>query len=515
MHPEVLVMQGESPVDPARDAETGPMSSLVPTSDLPAAPSRRLRSPAIRALVGVLCGVGIGLLLATPLLLRDRARASAAAAAPVTAQPADISSDAGIVEVAVVDSVPIVEEPPAPVWRVARLAKEPGIEVTDGVVGHRTLLASLVAAGIAKPEVYRVLKAFDGVYTFDHCGVKDTFSVAREKTSGRVVALEYATSPMDVWQARETAVDAGVHRFEGKKLELRVERAKVTVAVAVNDDLRTSIVKAGLDDDVLEMLDDALEGHAELVDLRPGARLRIVATEDRVEGSFARYADLLAVEYTASSPNAVPLRVYHHKTGKTSGYYDAKGRQPYHGGWRSPVPFARISSRYNPRRMHPVMHVVMPHNGVDFAASTGTPVYSAAAGTVRIVGDGGPCGNMVQVLHSNGLVTAYCHLSRFAGGLHPGQRVEARQLVGYVGQTGRVTGPHLHFAVKRGEIFIDPLVLKLDSVKVLPPLEREDFAKARVELDATLDAIPLPAINSAAIPDDPRVDDTVYDEATP
>ena len=104
--------------------------------------------------------------------------------------------------------------------------------------------------------------------------------------------------------------------------------------------------------------------------------------------------------------------------------------------------------------MHPVLHVVMPHNGIDFAASPGTPVYSSAAGAVSSVGDGGPCGNMVQIKHTNGLTTAYCHLQRFAPGLHAGQHVEQRQLVGFVGQTGRATGPHLHFAVKRGEILL-------------------------------------------------------------
>src|SRR5205085_630003 len=93
------------------------------------------------------------------------------------------------------------------------------------------------------------------------------------------------------------------------------------------------------------------------------------------------------------------------------GFYDAKARQPYQGGWRSPIPFARVTSRFNPKRMHPVLHTIMPHNGVDFGANSGTPIYSTGAGVVRSVGDGGPCGNMVQVDHPNGLTSAYCHMS--------------------------------------------------------------------------------------------------------
>jgi murein DD-endopeptidase MepM/ murein hydrolase activator NlpD len=158
--------------------------------------------------------------------------------------------------------------------------------------------------------------------------------------------------------------------------------------------------------------------------------------------------------------------------------------------------------------MHPVLHVVMPHNGIDFGATTGTPIYATAAGVVRTAGDGGACGNMVQIQHANGLVSGYCHMSRFASGLHPGQHVEGRQLIGYVGQTGRVTGPHLHFFVKRGETFIDPSTLRMDGVRVLPRADREEFGRRHAELDAALEAIVLPnAANAEPIAADAGTDD--------
>src|SRR5262249_3008012 len=91
---------------------------------------------------------------------------------------------------------------------------------------------------------------------------------------------------------------------------------------------------------------------------------------------------------------------------------------------------------------------------------------------------------------------------RFAAGLHSGQKVEARQLVGYVGQTGRATGPHLHFAVRKNGTFVDPLGLKMDGVRVLPPSERETFQSQRKELDVVLDAIPMPAAADASPDDD-------------
>ena len=449
------------------------------------------------------------------------------------AAPLEGPGDAGDAAVDAADAAPQAAPPPPhlpPIWRVSALAKDPTVDMADGAVGHRTLLGALAALGLSQRESYRLIRAFNAVHHFEKCNPKDAITVAKEKRTGDLLGFEYAESPTEVWQARRN--DAG--DLEAKKLDLHVERARVAVGVAVGSDLRASIVQAGLDDDMLKMLDDALDGHAELSDVRPGARLRILAMEDRIDGAFVDYAQLDAVEYTPSNTTSGPLRVYFygheppakqakHGAQPAGYYYDAKGRQPSHGGWRSPVPFSRIASRFNPRRMHPTLHVIMPHNGVDFAAPPGTPVYSTASGTVKSVGDGGPCGNMVRVEHTGGLVSAYCHLSRFAAGLRAGQHVDARQLVGYVGATGRVTGPHLHFAVKRGDIFIDPLALKLDGVRVVPLADRAEFERMRAELDIALDGINLPApvTGDAGAPDDQAdqadggggTDDTVFEES--
>lgn len=409
------------------------------------------------------------------------------------------------------------------VWRVASYKDDPNATFTEGTVGKRTLSGALAHAGMRTSDVHRLLKAFEGKKKLDRARPKDTFVFAVDKAKGRVVAFELCSGPSDVWQAREENDTLVV-----KKLELAVEKRKIAVGFAVEGELHEAVTRAGLDDDVLKRLDDALDGHFELSDLRPGTRLRMVLTELRVEGAFSRYAHVDAVEVrpptgtgqvrvyrfddeaeSADSKDGKPEK-HRHKREHPSGYFDAKGHQPYHGGWRSPVPGARISSRFNPHRLHPVLHVVMPHNGIDFAAPTGAKVYAASAGTVIVAGNGGPCGNMVQIEHPGGLVTAYCHLSRFATGLHPGQHVDTRQLVGYVGATGRVTGPHLHFALKKNAQFVDPMSLKMDGVRVLPPGDREAFAAARQALDAALDAVALPA--APALGDAGSKDEEVFDE---
>jgi murein DD-endopeptidase MepM/ murein hydrolase activator NlpD len=309
------------------------------------------------------------------------------------------------------------------------------------------------------------------------------------------LAYEVATSPIDVWQGREDAA-GGSTSLVVRKLELVPEQVRVARAVLVGGDLVASFSEAGLTpvDDLLTLLDDALDGHAELSDIRPGARLRILATQERVGSTFVRWSSLDAVEYFPASPNAPSVRVYRFDSpaegrGGTGGasargsrhhtWFDAKGRQLYRGGFRSPVPLARIASRFNPHRMHPVLHVVMPHNGVDFAAPLGAPVYATASGVVASIGLDGPCGNKVEITHAGGYTSVYCHLSRFASGLRVGQHVEARQLIAYVGQTGRVTGPHLHFGIRRGGVFIDPMTLRLDGKRVVPSAHRDEFDRVQ------------------------------------
>ena len=373
-------------------------------------------------------------------------------------------------------------------WRVSRLTHDEGVSVVDDTIGNRRFYDALVANTVARSDIARAIAAFRGVRNLDRLPQGLRLRLALDSADGHLVALELLASPSEVWQAREH--DDGA--FRGEKLEFEREVRMLGVGIVLAGDLRASVLAAGLDDDLIKLIDEMIAGHVKAGSLRAGVELRLVVEEERVERKFGRYLAIHAIEVRPGG-KAKPTRVYRFQPSKKvrEGYYSQDGKQPHDGTWRSPVPLARISSRFNPRRMHPVLKVVMPHNGVDYAAATGTPVYAVAPGTVRSVGDGGPCGNMVQLLHERGLISAYCHLSRFAPRLTAGQKVGARQLVGYVGRTGRATGPHLHFAMKRNDAFFDPLTLNFDGVRAIPKQLAARFAGRRGELDPILDAIRL------------------------
>jgi murein DD-endopeptidase MepM/ murein hydrolase activator NlpD len=412
---------------------------------------------------------------------------------------------------------PVVEQPkprPPPAWRAANLKGDPSIEVVEGTFGKRTFAGAMASANIPKDQLKRLVAAFDGVKHIERPREKDGFVIAKDRAKGTIAAFEYIVSPTEIYQARTN--DNGA--IDAKRLELYVEQKRIGQALVISADLEKAIEKAGLRKELIEMIDDAVEGHVDPGTIRPGVRMRVAASEEWVEGQFTGVR-VDGLELVFKSGGA-PIRVYFYERGEDvegskrraplPGYYDAKGKQPYRGAFRSPIPLARVTSRFNPKRMHPVLKTIMPHNGVDFAGSTGTPVFASAPGTVVVAGNGGPCGNMVEIEHAGGITTVYCHLSRFEKGLHAGMKVEARQPIGAVGQTGRVTGPHLHFGLKKNGAFIDPLSMKMDGVRVLPPADRDAFAKRRAEVDQLIDGIALPSVLDT--PDQPDEDKDLHTE---
>ncbi|HEX9287979.1 MAG TPA: M23 family metallopeptidase, partial [Anaeromyxobacteraceae bacterium] len=139
--------------------------------------------------------------------------------------------------------------------------------------------------------------------------------------------------------------------------------------------------------------------------------------------------------------------------------------------------------------VHPVLGYVKAHQGVDYGAPVGTPVWAVGDGTVAQAGWNGGCGKSVTLRHRNGFDTVYCHLSAVA--VHAGSRVMQKQVIGAVGQTGLATGPHLHYAVRRGGGFVNPLSLKVPREAPVAPEHRADFQAKVAPLRSRLDGAPI------------------------
>lgn len=381
-------------------------------------------------------------------------------------------------------------------YRVKDSLNDPQLRVVEGQIGFEPFLKAVEKAGVPLKEAYRLLIAFEKVRPLNNCSRHHKFVAAIDRASKRLKAFEYIQGPEEVFQAKESSEGLLV----AEKLDLQVKRERLVSAFAVQDaGLERSVTDAALEPQLLRSMREALIGHLSLEEIERGSRVRVIVQEVTALGEFARYAGIEALEVQFPSEKK-RLRVYYFNGPKSRGFYDETARAPYEGGWRSPIPNAPITSKFNMRRMHPVLHKIMPHTGVDFGAATGVPIGATSFGTITFIGWGGPTGNFVRVQHSDGYESGYAHMSRFAEGLKVGDKVKRLQTLGYVGSTGRSTGPHLHFTIKKDGKFIDPLSLNLDALRVLPGEEREVFLQHKGQYDAQLDAIELPPLPKSHAP---------------
>jgi murein DD-endopeptidase MepM/ murein hydrolase activator NlpD len=370
-------------------------------------------------------------------------------------------------------------------WRIADAGDDPQFRRVESSVGASSFLAVIQSAGVSLRDAYRVLTAFDGLKDLNRCRPRDSFSALLDAATGRLNAFEYHVSDEEVYQAREGKDGL----LDAQRLDLKLRRERVEGAIVLTGGFEESAVQAGFEPGLTDAVNKALAGYVNVNEMKPGDALLLVAQELTLLGQFSRYAGVEAVEYRPFAGE--PLRVYYHESEKRRGYVDARGRGLGKSRWARPVAGASVTSRFNPKRRHPILKRIKPHNGTDFGAAVGTPVLAAASGRVSFVGKAGPNGNMIRLQHAGGYETGYSHLSRFAKGLKTGARVDQRQLIGYVGSTGRSTGPHLHFSAKRQDRFIDPESLNLDALSPLAAAERQLLSQLRQRYDPLLNAIPI------------------------
>jgi murein DD-endopeptidase MepM/ murein hydrolase activator NlpD len=450
----------------------------------PLGPARSALSPTVVALFGTLMGMAvIASVTAVAMHLaphRETNAEIASAPPPVQAAPAPPPA---------VRQKPKKRERqrlPGP-YRVAESASNPGLRVVEGKVGNEPFLKAVQAAGVPLKESYRIVTAFQGTRSFDRCKRTDRFVALLDRQTQRLKAFEYIVSAEEVYQAREG--QAGL--LEATKLDLKVERAQIAGSLVYDGkSFDDSAEAAGFERGLARVVSKALDGHSALDELERGDMVRLIVQEISVLGEFARYAGVEALEVKRAKGDS--LRIYYFDVPGERGYYDVKGRSPHEGGWRKPIPGAPITSHFNLKRMHPVLKKVTPHLGTDFGAPTGTPVGASAPGTVSFVGYAGPSGNLVKVEHPGGVETGYAHLSRFADGIKLGNKVKRLEVIGYVGSTGRSTGPHLHFSASKNKEFFDAEKLDLDGMRTLGGAQRATFEQLMAKYNSLLDAIQLP-----------------------
>jgi murein DD-endopeptidase MepM/ murein hydrolase activator NlpD len=296
-------------------------------------------------------------------------------------------------------------------------------------------------------------------------------------------AIKYALSP-----EKHLLITRDGDGFSSHIIERPVEIRLTHANGRIDSSLFLAGQEAGLSDNIIMELANIFAWDVDFaLDIRKGDRFNLMFEEHYLDGEKLRDGKILAAEFV-SQGNTYRAVLFTDPEGKSQ-YYSEDGRSMRKAFLRSPVDFRRISSRFTKERYHPVLGKKRPHRGVDYAATTGTPIKAAGDGKVIFRGRKGGYGNTVVLQHGGNITTLYAHMSNFRKGVVSGSRVKQGQVIGYVGASGLATGPHLHYEFRINNIHRNPLTVKLPDAAPVPAKYREEFQQQARQLLAQLDLL--------------------------
>ena len=266
------------------------------------------------------------------------------------------------------------------------------------------------------------------------------------------------------------------------------ERREVSASATINSSLFLAANKAGMSDNITMELAGIFGWDIDFaLDIRKGDSFTVLYEEIYLDGEHIDNGEILAAEFVNQGKRYQAVR-YTDAGGRTD-YYALNGESMRKTFLRTPVEFSRISSRFSTGRKHPILNKIRAHKGVDYAASTGTPIKSTANGKIIHIGKKGGYGNTIIVQHGTRYSTLYAHMSKYRGGLKKGSRVRQGQTIGYIGSSGLATGPHLHYELRVDGTHRDPLRVKLPGADPLNKKYMADFTARAETLIAQIDLV--------------------------
>ena len=361
-------------------------------------------------------------------------------------------------------AVPVVMEAPA-LPAVAEPADDP-VEIKAAnepvirevaVESGDNLMGILVRAGVDRSEAYAAIAALKGVYNPRRdLNVGDMLQLtlwpSEAAADDKLTAAESeATTALNslllpVSYDRDVAVMRGDDGgFSAAEIERPLVRHEVRAEGTIDSSLFVDGRNAGLPIDVLIELIRIYSFDVDFQrEIQPGDRFEVMYEQFRDEAGKPVHNGDVAYARLTLSGTELPLYRYETTAGNLD-WFNARGESVRKALMRTPIDGARLSSGFGMRK-HPVLGYSRMHTGTDFAAPSGTPIYAAGSGTIQEIGKKGGYGNYIRIRHNSNYDTAYAHMKGFARGMTRGKRVNQGQVIGYVGTTGRSTGPHLHYA---------------------------------------------------------------------
>lgn len=345
------------------------------------------------------------------------------------------------------------------------------------VTSGDTLSDLLLAQGLNHGDVHEianVLKKDAGISTLR--AERDKLEFLRKTDDAPVSKIVVVPSP---WRQVElTCDDSGV--WGCKTVDVAPDTRAVwrSGEIKDGDSFYLAGQRAGIPAGILIEVYDLLAFEMDFErDVRAGQEFWVLYEENYADGNKVENGRVLAVSFQAMRGNVQMYRFK--KSDGTYGYYDADGNGAIKSLKRTPINNAKITSNFSKKRKHPVLGFTRAHKGVDFRASTGTPIPAAGAGRVVARTSNRGHGNYVKIRHNGSYETLYAHMSRFAKGVNVGTNVRQGQTIGYVGSTGYSTGPHLHYEIIKDGVHVNPMTVKLPAISNLGREDKKKFKEYR------------------------------------
>lgn len=388
----------------------------------------------------------------------------------------DVDTELAVQQVAAVPAIAgaavEAELAPASISRILRVAK------------GDTLMGMLVDAGLSRTEAHNAIVALRGVYDPRRLRPGHEIRLSLLPVSADAAAADRLLSlglqpdvERDVVVRRDPA-----EGFTAEALARPLEERQVVTTGTIQSSLSVAAASAGLPATVLNELVRLFSFDVDFQrEIQPGDGFEAYyGALFELDGSLARPGD---IEYAALtlSGKRIDLYKFTPKSGITD-FFGPDGQSVRKTLMRTPIDGARLSSRFGMRR-HPVLGYSKMHRGTDFAAPRGTPIYAAGNGIIEYAGRKGSYGKYIRIRHNSTYKTAYAHMSRLAKGSKKGARVKQGQVIGYVGTTGRSTGPHLHYEVLVNGKQVNSLKVKVASGEKLKGADLKAFTAHRDAID--------------------------------
>jgi murein DD-endopeptidase MepM/ murein hydrolase activator NlpD len=278
-------------------------------------------------------------------------------------------------------------------------------------------------------------------------------------------------------------------QFRIQKQHAEVETTPTLAMAKIEESFYLAGQKAGLSAKSIMNLADIFAWDIDFIrELRHGDHLKVIYEKRFIDGEYIGDGDILAAEITSYSGRESHKAFLLRDGNKNIGYYDEKGGSLRKQFLRNPVDVVRITSRFNPKRFHPVLKKWKAHRGVDYGGPIGTPVKATGKGKIIKRGWGPGYGRYIKIRHQNNYTTVYGHFSKF-GKYKQGQWVDQGDVIGYIGKSGRATGPHLHYEFRINNKHVDPLKLKFPAAGPVAKKHRKQYLKTALLMQNQLDRL--------------------------